>query len=208
MARLTTADAGITSREREVWSLVAEHLTNREIAERLYLSVRTVESHVSSLIQKLQVADRRTLARHPAVAEAAKRLGRRWPARASSFVGRVAECAALRSAVDAHRMVTVIGPGGVGKTRLALHVVEPFAAIRRDGGCFVDLVHVSDPAMVVGAVAAAAGVVAPLGGSLAQALASSLAGSDAVILLDNCEHVLDAVRDCVSNLVHACPSLV
>ena len=104
-------------------------------------------------------------------------------------------------------MVTVIGPGGVGKTRLALQVVEPFAATRRDGGCFVDLVHVSDPAMVVGAVAAAAGVVAPLGGSLAQALASSLARSDAVILLDNCEHLLDAVRDCVS-LLDACPSLV
>ena len=208
MARLTTADPGITSREREVWSLVAAHLTNREIAERLYLSVRTVESHVSSLIQKLQVADRRALARHAALAEAQKRPGQRWPTRASSFVGRVAECAALRSAVDAHRMVTVIGPGGVGKTRLALQVVEPFAATRRDGGCFVDLVRVSDPAMVVAAVAAAAGVVAPLGGSLAQALASSLARSDAVILLDNCEHLLDAVRDCVSQLLDACPSLV
>ena len=92
-------------------------------------------------------------------------------------------------------MVTATGPGGVGKTRLALRVVEPFAATPRDGGWFVDLVHVNDPAMVIAAVAAAAGVVAPLGGSLAQALAASLADSDAVILLDNCEHVIDAVRD-------------
>jgi ATP/maltotriose-dependent transcriptional regulator MalT len=194
MARPTTADAGITPREREVWSLVAAHLTNREIAERLFLSVRTIESHVSSLIQKLQVADRRALARHPALSEADNRPEPRWPARASSFVGRTAECAALRSAVDTHRMVTVTGPGGVGKTRLALQVVEPFAASRRDGGWFVDLVHVSDPAMVVGAVAEATGVAAPMGRSLAQALVASLARSDAVILLDNCEHVLDAVR--------------
>ena len=208
MVRLTTVGAGITSREREVWSLVAAHLTNREIAERLYLSVRTVESHVSSLIQKLQVTDRRALARHPAIPDAEMQPGQRWPTRVSSFVGRAAECSALRSAVDAHRMVTVTGPGGVGKTRLALQVAEPFAATRRDGGCFVDLVRVNDPAMVVGAVAAAAGVAAPLGGSLGQALASSLAHSDAVILLDNCEHLLDAVRDCVSHLLDACPSLV
>ena len=62
--------------------------------------------------------------------------------------------------------------------------------------------------MVMAAVAAATGVVAPLGGSLAQAVAASLADSDAVILLDNCEHVIDAVRDCVSQLLEACPSLL
>jgi predicted ATPase/DNA-binding CsgD family transcriptional regulator len=208
MVRLTTVEAGITSREREVWALLAEHLSNREIAERLYVSVRTVESHVASLIQKLQVTDRRALARHPALAAAREKSDQRWPTRLSSFVGRVNECSALLSAVQAHRMVTVIGPGGVGKTRLALQVVEGFAATRRDGGYFVDLVRVSDPAMVVGAVAAAAGVTAPLGGSLSQALASALARSDAVILLDNCEHLLDAVRDCVAHLLDACPSLV
>jgi predicted ATPase/DNA-binding CsgD family transcriptional regulator len=208
VAHTTVTAADVTSREREVWSLVAAHLTNREIAERLYLSVRTVESHVSSLIQKLQVADRRALARHPQVHEATgRRTGPRWPLPASSFVGRASECAALRAAIDTHRMVTITGPGGVGKTRLALQVIEPFAATRRDGGCFVDLVHVSDPLMVVGTVAAAAGVAAPLGGSLVEALASSLADSDAVLLLDNCEHVLDAVRDCVARLLRACPSL-
>ena len=100
-----------------------------------------------------------------------------------------------------------MGPGGVGKTRLALRVVEPFAASRRDGGWFVELVDVIDPGRVMAAVAAAAGVVAPLDGSLAQAVAASLADSDAVILLDNCEHVIDAVRECASQLLEACPSL-
>jgi predicted ATPase/DNA-binding CsgD family transcriptional regulator len=207
--RFTATAAGITTREREVWSLVAAHLSNREIAQRLFLSVRTVESHVASLIGKLQLADRRALARHAAaLATGGPSAGRRWPAAASSFVGRDSECAALLAAVSAHRMVTAAGPGGVGKTRLALQVVEPFAAGRRDGGWFVDLVHVADPAMVLPAIAAATGVAAPLGGSLAQAVIASLADSDAVILLDNCEHVVEAVREAVSQLLDACPSLV
>ncbi len=201
----TTAGAGVTRREREVWSLVAAHLTNREIADRLHLSVRTVESHVSALMGKLQLADRRALARSEASIEVA---APRWPTPISSFVGREAESATLLETVHAHRMVTAIGPGGVGKTRLALRVVEAFAATRRDGGRFVDLVHVNDPAMVVSAIGTAAGVAAPLGGSLADALIASLADSDAVLLLDNCEHVIDAVRDAVSRLLSACPELV
>jgi predicted ATPase/DNA-binding CsgD family transcriptional regulator len=200
---ITNLGAGITRREREVWSLVAAHLTNQEIADRLHLSVRTVESHVSSLIGKLQLADRRALARHGASADTAPR----WPTPASSFIGRDAECAALLEAVAAHRMVTATGPGGVGKTRLALRVVETFGATRRDGARFVGLVHVNDPAMVVSAIAEATGVVAPLGGSLADALVGSLADSDAVLLLDNCEHVIDAVRDCVWRLLGRCPKL-
>ena len=182
---------------------MAAHLTNQEIADRLHLSVRTVESHVSALMQKLQVANRRALARQGTSVDVASR----WPAPASSFVGREAECAALLDAVATHRMVTATGPGGVGKTRLALRIVETFAATRRDGGRFVDLAHVSDPAMVLCAIAAANGVVAPLGGSLANTLAAALADSDTVLLLDNCEHVIDAVRDSVSRLLGACPKL-
>ena len=192
-----------------MWSLVAAHLSNREIAERLFLSVRTVESHVSSLMGKLRLADRRALARHAVALDAgAPRVGRRWPAAASSFVGRDSECAALLAAVSAHRMVTAVGPGGVGKTRLALRVVERFSASRRDGGWFVELVDVIDPGRVMAAIAAAAGVVAPLDGSLARAVAASLADSDAVILLDNCEHVIDAVRECASQLLESCPALM
>lgn len=195
---------GITRREREVWSLVAQHLSNQEIADRLFLSVRTVESHVSSLIQKLQVADRRALARHAAATPVQVP---RWPAPASSFIGREAECAALLEAATTQRMVTATGPGGVGKTRLALRVAEQLAAARRDGARFIGLAQVNDPEMVVAALAEATGVVAPLGGSLADAVIASLADSDALLLFDNCEHVLDAVREQVRRLLGQCPRL-
>ena len=200
--------AAITAREREVWSLVARHLTNAEIAAELCLSVRTVESHVSSLIRKRQVSDRRGLARQADGALGGSSEARaRWPLDVTSFVGREPERAALSTAIATHRMVTVTGPGGVGKTRLAIEVAQRDATRRRDGGWFVDLVSVTDPAMVVAALAATIGVPERHGGSLDDAVVAALAASDAVIVLDNCEHLLDAVRTCVDRLVTGCPSL-
>ena len=89
-------------------ALVGEHLTNQQIAARLYLSVRTVESHVSSL-----------------------------PTQLTSFVGRRAERAALARAIAEHRLVTAVGPGGVGKTRLALAVAQAVADRAASGEVWV-----------------------------------------------------------------------
>ena len=207
MSSPSSGDAGITPREREVWSLVADHLTNQEIADQLSLSVRTVESHVSALMRKMEAPDRRALARKIGDSVTAP-LQSRWPSRPSSFVGREAEQATLLKAISGRRMVTVIGPGGVGKTRMVLQVVDTVAAARRDNGWFVDLVRVTDPAMVLPTIAASLGILPRLGGSVEDAVTAALAESDAVIVLDNCEHVLDAVRRCVSLMLEACPSLV
>ncbi len=194
-------------------SLIEAHLTNSQIADELCLSVRTVESHVSSLMRKLQVSDRRSLARQAARAgldaaldDVAPDLGR-WPAAVSSYVGRTVEETTLSAAIGEHRMVTVTGPGGVGKTRLTVQVVRDLAATRRDGGWFVDLVQVTDPAMLIPAVASAVGVAEPPGGSLADAVVTVLRSTDAVLVLDNCEHLLDAARACVARLLSGCPSL-
>src|SRR3954454_11162798 len=119
--------AGVTEREAEVLAALAERLRDREIAERLFLSVRTVESHVAALRRKLGVTDRSKLAelgaqlRHPA------RAGGAAPTPLTSLIGRQQETAKLIALVDRHRLVTLVGPAGVGKTRLALHVAAASA---------------------------------------------------------------------------------
>lgn len=194
----------VTERERDVWSLVARHHSNPEIAAVLVLSVRTVESHVASLIRKLDVTDRRSLARiaPPETHE------RAWPSPASSFVGRERELAELSAALATRRLVTVTGAGGVGKTRLVLEAARRVAEQRRDGGWFVDLVRVTDPAMVPSAIARAVGIPEQLGrDGLEIALLHALRRRQAVMVLDNCEHVVDAVRPCAERLVTTCGSL-
>jgi hypothetical protein len=123
-------------------------------------------------MRKAQVSDRRSLARLAGPPDAAvPPAGRqRWPAPLSSFVGREAELAELTTAMAEHRLVTVTGPGGIGKTRLALHGARQVASARLDDGWFVDLVEVTDPQMVMPVVAAAVGVAEPHRQSLDDAL--------------------------------------
>ena len=197
----------ISDREAEVLALLGEHLSNAEIAARLFISVRTVESHVSSLLRKLAVPDRRALA-HRASESARADLARpALPTPLTSFVGRVRERADLAGMVGAHRQVTALGPGGVGKTRLALAVVGEVAGGYTDGTWFVDLVPVSDPGMVAAAVAGALGLGEQPGRALDESVVAALADRHALLVLDNCEHVRDGVAPFVERLLAACPRL-
>ncbi|GAA0252685.1 ATP-binding protein [Cryptosporangium japonicum] len=193
----------LTAREAEVLALLADRLTNVEIATRLVVSVRTVESHVSALLRKLGVADRRELARLAPTAGTRPSL----PSPLTSFVGRVRELDALVGAVTRERLVTATGPGGVGKTRLAVAAAHRLTGDYPDGATFVDLVRIVDPAMVVAAVADAVGVPERAGTNREQALLAALAGRDGVLVLDNCEHVVDGVRSAVERLLTGCPRL-
>jgi predicted ATPase/DNA-binding CsgD family transcriptional regulator len=199
----------LTAREAEVLALIARHLTNAQIAETLFISRRTVETHVSALLRKLQLPDRRSLARH---AEAMPGLlvksgGRGLPLPVTSFIGRTGERTVLAAALAEHRMVTATGPGGIGKTRLALSVAAELAPARREGVWFVDLIHVTDPAAVTAAVAETVGVPEQRTTSVDRALVASLAASDALLVIDNCEHVLDGVRPCVERIIAGCPGV-
>ena len=207
-------DAGVSEREAEVLALVSEHLTNQQIATRLHLSVRTVESHVSSLLRKLGVADRRALAELAGDRADAAPLDSTLPPVAAlptpltSFVGRAAERAALAGALTEHRLVTAVGPGGVGKTRLALAVAEDVRSSHAGGARYVDLVPVTDPAMVGAALADSFGFGEQPGRSPTDTVVAKLAGADLLLVLDNCEHLLDGVSALVERLLAASPRIV
>ncbi|MFE9773355.1 ATP-binding protein [Streptomyces sp. NPDC005931] len=208
-ASKSSSGSAISAREAEVLALLGEHLSNAEIAARLFISVRTVESHVSSLLRKAELPDRRALSRHSA--ELARVRGPRpapvLPVPLTAFVGRVRVRAELAEAVRTHRQVTAVGPGGVGKTRLALAVAEEVAADFTDGVRFVDLVPVTDPGRVGAAVAAAVGVGEQPGGGIDDAVVAALADRETLLVLDNCEHVRDGLGPFVERLLVACPRL-
>jgi non-specific serine/threonine protein kinase len=118
-----------------------------------------------------------------------------FPASLTSFVGRAGEVAEVARLIAQYRLVTVTGPGGVGKTRLAAEVARKVAGRFADGAWLVELAGVEDPALVAVAVAAALGVQQDRGGSLTEALAQVLARRQLLVVLDNCEHVLGAAAE-------------
>jgi predicted ATPase/DNA-binding CsgD family transcriptional regulator len=202
------ARAGISAREAEILTLVAEHRSNAEIGAQLFISVRTVETHVSSLLRKLGAPDRRALADLAAELAWAERTSQALaglPSPLSPFIGRTRERAELRDAVGAHREVTAVGPGGVGKTRLALAVAADLAGDFADGVWFVDLVPVTDPAMVGSAVAAALGLGEQQGRSIEDSVVAALADRRALLVLDNCEHLSAGAAPFVERLLARCP---
>jgi predicted ATPase/DNA-binding CsgD family transcriptional regulator len=205
-----TATPGISAREAEVLTLVGEHRSNAEIGAQLFVSVRTVETHVSSLLRKLGVPDRRALAglaTELARAERASRALAGLPSPLSPFIGRARERAELRDAVRAHRQVTAVGPGGVGKTRLALAVAADLAGDFEDGVWFTDLVPVTDPEMTGSAVAAALGVGEQQGHTIEDSVLAALADRRALLVLDNCEHLSGGVAPFAERLLARCPAV-
>ncbi|MGW7166888.1 ATP-binding protein [Streptomyces sp. NPDC054884] len=199
----------ISAREAEVLALLGEHLSNAEISAQLFISVRTVESHVSALLRKLGAPDRRALSRRAADLAHA---GRTCPAPAlptplTAFVGRTRERADLAEAVKARRLVTAVGPGGVGKTRLALAVAAQAAGDFPDGVWFVDLAPVTDPGRVGAAVAATVGTGEQPGRGVDETVLAALADHRALLVLDNCEQVIDGVSPFLERLLTACPGV-
>jgi predicted ATPase len=121
----------------------------------------------------------------------------------TSFIGRESEAGEVHAAVKAHRLVTLTGVGGVGKTRLALEVAGRLADEFPDGVWFFELAAVSDPAVVPDAVAAVLGITQQPGRSVAQSVAAALEGRVRLLVFDNCEHLLDAAADLIEAILAA-----
>ncbi|MEP7027480.1 MAG: protein kinase [Candidatus Eisenbacteria bacterium] len=129
------------------------------------------------------------------------------PRQTSSFVGRQGEIAACVAALGQTRLLTLTGVGGSGKTRLALKVAEVRLADAPDGVWFVDLAPVTDPERVPLTIAAAVGVREEPGQSLLQTLGAHFAPRTALLVLDNCEHLVSASAAAVGALLDAAPDL-
>ena len=114
------------------------------------------------------------------------------PVQTTSFVGREVAVKELAEQVRAHRLVTLTGVGGVGKTRLAIQVAAELTGEFPDGVWLVELAPVGDPAAVPDAVATALGVTPQAGLTVTDSIAQALSGRRLLMVLDNCEHVLDA----------------
>jgi DNA-binding winged helix-turn-helix (wHTH) protein len=128
------------------------------------------------------------------------------PASLTRVIGRSESVEAISSQLVRRRFVTIVGPGGIGKTTVALAVAAHLADSYRDRVCFVQLAPLSDPRLIPGALASVLGL-ATLGDQPLAALVAHLQSKSMLILLDNCEHALDAVAVLAESLLRGAPGV-
>ena len=132
---------------------------------------------------------------------------RRLPIPLTDLIGRAREAEEVAGWLGRRRLVTLVGDGGVGKTRLAIAAADALLPQFAEGVWFVDLAALSDPVRVPEAAAKALGIEEEAGQAAEQRLAEALAASSLLLVLDNCEHVLDACASFAASLLSACPHL-
>ena len=210
----------LSDREIEVLRKISEGSTDREIAQSLYLSVHTVKWHNRQIYAKLGVKSR-----VKAVAAANERgllddeiipprekptisIRHNLPSEVSSFVGRKNEIDQIKNLVKNTRLLTLTGPGGVGKTRLGLHVAaELFTeGVFENGVFFVELAPITKEDLVPDSIIEAIGLVKTSGQPPIQILEGYLADRNTLLILDNYEHLLEAAQ-LVVNLLSKAPNL-
>jgi predicted ATPase/DNA-binding winged helix-turn-helix (wHTH) protein len=130
-----------------------------------------------------------------------------FPATSTRPVGRSAAVRRLQDLVSAYRVVTLTGPGGIGKTTLALKVARRVLGEFGDGGWLVELASLSDPHLVPSAVAGALGLRLQSNIISAEAVARAIDGRRLLLVLDNCEHVIEAAATLAEMFVRMCPRI-
>ena len=129
------------------------------------------------------------------------------PSQLTSFVGREKEISAVTRLIAANRLVTLTGPGGTGKTRLSLRVAADLLDSFPHGVWFVELAALADPALVPQTVMTTLGLREESGHSLLEILTDFLRAKTVLLILDNCEHLVEASAQLAETLLQACPNL-
>ncbi|MFZ1491744.1 MAG: tetratricopeptide repeat protein [Ilumatobacteraceae bacterium] len=140
-------------------------------------------------------------------ARVAKPTGTSLPTPLDRLIGRHAEIGDVESLLTGSRLVSITGAGGSGKTRLAIEVAHRAAEAGRRAVWFVDLAATSDPTLVATAVAAAVGASGPPDQPIVDAIADAVGNASALVVLDNCEHVVEAAAELGPDLLRRCPEL-
>jgi len=190
-----------TLREIEVLRLIAGGLTNQEISQKLHVSIETVKWYAKQIYPKLGVSNRTQaalkadeiglLAFGQSQEETPRKLNN-LPAQLTSYIGRGKDIREIKKLLSGSRLVTLTGPGGIGKTRLALQVANQIQDEYRDGVWLVELAPLDDAAQVMHALANVLAIGEREGASLDRALKNYLSTKQLLLLIDNFEHLLSA----------------
>jgi predicted ATPase/class 3 adenylate cyclase/tetratricopeptide (TPR) repeat protein len=135
------------------------------------------------------------------------RLPNNLPPQLTSFVGRDREVAEIKALLEQHRFVTLVGTGGAGKTRCAIQVGADFLDGSGDGVWLAELAPISDSSLVASVIARALNVQGEANRPVLDALLTFLKRRQLLLIVDNCEHVIDEARNIVGAILRACPDV-
>jgi predicted ATPase/DNA-binding winged helix-turn-helix (wHTH) protein len=142
-----------------------------------------------------------------AVAAAIPAAGNNLPQQLTSLIGREAELAEIKGQLAGHRLVTLTGAGGVGKTRLAIEVGRSLLDRYPDGVWFAELAPLKDPQLVTSIIGEVLGVSLSAPAAAVKTLAAALKNKQLLLIVDNCEHVIAEAARVAEALIQACPRL-
>lgn len=185
---------------------------SRQLAERLAVSLLISSEerpHFLQVARAERAVDHLLLSTQPISLPSTDSPRHHLPPTPTPLIGRKQELTEIRALLGNtdRRLVTLVGAGGIGKTRLALHVAAELLDAFPDGVWFVELAPVSDPALVPQTVATTLGVREETGRSILDRLTDYLRTRDALLILDNCEHLIAASALLTESLLHAAPKL-
>jgi len=207
-------EVGLTPRELQVARLVRAGLTDRDIADRLFITRRTAEWHVKQILNKLGFNSRSQVAAWVAhyeavgsIADSSNGHRHNLPLQLTTFVGRGNELAELQRLLAAKRFVTLTAVGGAGKTRLALEVANRALDAYPDGAWLVDLTLIKDGHLVARVFGSTLGVHERPRQPIAETVVEHLRGRRLLLVVDNCEHVIADSADLVHAILRSCPGV-